>query len=67
VLPGTVAQRFRAYRDNDFDLAAIPPGQLRATLRQAIDTVMDTAAFNAQVDAEKRDAAHLNGIRCVIQ
>jgi hypothetical protein len=46
-----------------FELEAVPPEQLQAILRQAIDGVLDVDAFNAEIDAEKRDAAHLAGLR----
>jgi hypothetical protein len=46
-----------------FELEAVPPEQLQAILRQAIDSVLDVSAFNAELDAEKRDAAHLAGLR----
>jgi hypothetical protein len=48
---------------NVFELEAVPPEQLQAILRQAIDSVLDVNAFNAELDAEKRDAAHLAGLR----
>jgi hypothetical protein len=50
-----------------FELEAVPPDQLQAILRRAIESVLDVAAFNAEVDAEKGDAAHLEGIRRAIQ
>jgi ParB-like nuclease domain len=53
--------------DNVFELEAVPPEQLQALLRQAIDSVLDVAAYNAEVDAEKQDAAQLAGIRRRIQ
>ena len=46
-----------------FELEAVPPEQLQAILRQAIDRVLDVDAFNAEIDAEKHDAAHLAGLR----
>ena len=49
--------------DDVFELEAVPPDQLQTILRQAIDSVLDIAAFNAEVDAEKRDAARLEGVR----
>jgi hypothetical protein len=49
--------------DDVFELEAVPPDRLQEILRQAIDGVLDVEAFNAEVDAEKRDAARLDGIR----
>jgi hypothetical protein len=49
--------------DDVFELEAVSPEDLQAILRNSIDTVIDVGAFNAEVDAEKRDAAHLGGIR----
>lgn len=49
--------------DDVFELEAVPPDQLQTILRRAIDSVLDVNAFNAEVDAEKRDAARLDGIR----
>jgi hypothetical protein len=46
-----------------FELESVPPEQLQAIVRQAIDKVLDVDAFNAEIDAEKRDAAHLAGLR----
>jgi hypothetical protein len=37
--------------------------KLQELLEGAIDRVIDTAAFNAEVDAEKRDAAYLEAVR----
>jgi hypothetical protein len=51
------------YGDDVFELEAVPPDQLQAILRDAIDAVLDVAAFNAEVEAEKRDAAYLEGVR----
>ncbi len=49
--------------DDVFELEAVPPDRLQEILRQAIDGVLEVDAFNAEVDAEKRDAARLDGIR----
>jgi hypothetical protein len=49
--------------DDVFELEAVPPEQLQRILRQAIDNGLDMDAFNAEVAAEKRDAAQLAGIR----
>lgn len=49
--------------DNVYELEAMKPEQLRDALRRAIDSVLDIAAFNAEVDAEKQDAARLENLR----
>ncbi len=51
------------YGDNVFELEAVPPESLQKILRRAIDDVLDVAAFNAEIDADKRDAAYLDGVR----
>jgi hypothetical protein len=51
------------YGDDVFELEAVPPDQLQEILREAIDGVLDVDAFNAEVDAEKQDAAGLDRIR----
>lgn len=58
------APRFRElYGENTFELEAIPPPQLQDWLRGAIDSVLDVAAFNNEVDREAEDAARLEGLR----
>jgi hypothetical protein len=49
--------------DDVFELEAVPPDQLQVILRRSIDSVLDVAAFNTEIDAEKQDAARLEGIR----
>jgi hypothetical protein len=51
---------------NVFEVEALPPAQLQAELRQAIDAVIDRAAFNAELDREKQDAAYLAGVRATV-
>jgi hypothetical protein len=46
-----------------FELEAVPPERLQAILRDAIDGVLDTSAFNAEVEAEKGDVRHLDQMR----
>jgi hypothetical protein len=58
------AAKFKGRHGDDvFELEAVPPDRLQAILREAIDGVLDVDAFNAEVEAEKRDAARLDGIR----
>ncbi|HUY36724.1 MAG TPA: ParB N-terminal domain-containing protein [Pirellulales bacterium] len=51
------------YGTNVWEVEALRPQQLQAILRDAIDSVLDRAAFNRELDAEKADAAHLEGVR----
>jgi hypothetical protein len=51
------------YGDDVFELEAVPPDRLQEILREAIDGVLDLDAFNAEVDAEKNDAAELERVR----
>jgi hypothetical protein len=56
--------RFTAKHGKDvYELEAAPPNRLQAYLREVIDTVLDVELFNAEIDAEKRDAAKLDGYR----
>jgi hypothetical protein len=58
------AKRFKARHGDDvFELEAVEPARLQQILRDAIDAVLDVDAFNAEIEAEKRDAAHLDGLR----
>jgi hypothetical protein len=52
--------------ENVFELEALPPAELQAILRAAIDSVLDVDAFNRELDAEKRDATHLAGVRKIV-
>ena len=49
--------------ENVFELEALAPQQLQEVVRAAIDAHIDVDAFNAELDAEKRDAAYLEGVR----
>jgi hypothetical protein len=51
------------FGDDVFELEAVPPDRLQAILRGAIDGVLDIAAFNQEIDAEKRDVAYLDVVR----
>lgn len=48
---------------NVWEVEALPPEVLQAELRAAIDSVIDVAAFNAELEREKQDAAFLAGVR----
>ena len=45
------------------ELEAIPPNQMQAMLRESIERVLDTAAYNHEIAAEKEDAATLQRVR----
>jgi hypothetical protein len=51
------------YGDRVHEVEALPVGDLARILRDAIDSVIDVQAFNAEIDAEKQDAASLEEIR----
>jgi hypothetical protein len=46
-----------------YELEAVPPNLLRQWLRESVLKVIDVDRFNAQVDAEKEDAATLTAYR----
>jgi hypothetical protein len=59
-------KRFVAEHGKDcWELQAIPPKDLQQILRDAIDSVIDIEAFNAELDAEREDAVFLEGRRRV--
>jgi hypothetical protein len=45
------------------ELDALTPAQLQEILTRAIDSVIDVAAFNAELEREKQDSVWLNGVR----
>jgi hypothetical protein len=49
-----------------FELEALAPERLQTILREAIDSVLDTKAFNNEVEAERQDAVFLDGTRKII-
>jgi hypothetical protein len=53
--------------DDVFELDAVPPGNLQQILRVAIESRLDVDKFNAELDAEKQDAAHLDDLRKKVQ
>ena len=55
------------YGDDVFELEALPPDRLQAILRKAIDNVLDVKLFNAEIEAEKRDATQLGALRRAVQ
>jgi hypothetical protein len=53
----------KKHGQNVFELEAISPKQLQKLLTDAIDRVIDTDIFNAELNAEKADAAFLEDTR----
>ena len=51
------------FGDDVFEVEALPPDELQRIVSGAIDSVLDVDAFNAELDAEKQDAAFLQGVR----
>lgn len=51
------------YGHDVFELEALPPEQLIAVIEEAVDQVIDVEAFNAEVAAEREDAAELERVR----
>ena len=51
------------YGDRTWELEALEPAALQQELTNAIDAVIDHDAFNAELDAEKRDSAELEAYR----
>lgn len=57
-------ERFtKQHGKNAYELEALQPEQLQAVLQRAIDNVLDTEAFNAEIDQEHEDAAFLEETR----
>jgi hypothetical protein len=60
-------QRFTdEHGDDVWELEALPPETLQQVLTDAVDGVIDVEAFNQEIDAEKADAAKLEGVRRVM-
>lgn len=59
----TYAKFVGKYGKAVYELEALPPATLQALLRQAIESVLDLDAFNAQIEAEKGDAQSLDVYR----
>lgn len=58
------ARRFlEEYGDDVYELEAVPPETLQQWLREAIDSVIDIDRFNAELDAERKDAMFLSEAR----
>ncbi len=56
--------KFTAEHGEDvFELEALPPAELQRLLREALDAVIDHDAFQAEIEAERSEAAFLEGVR----
>jgi hypothetical protein len=65
---GSRYKRFvQEFGNEGYELEAMPPAELQRILRAEIDRVLDVRAFNAEIDAEKTDAAHLDAVRRAVQ
>ena len=61
-------KRFVAAHPDKFvhELDALKPADLQTVLTEAIESVLDMAAFNAELEKEKQDAVWLNGVRHIV-
>jgi hypothetical protein len=53
--------------ENVYELEALPPEELQRVVREAIEAVIDRDALSAEIAAERRDAAFLEGVRRTVQ
>ena len=51
------------YGTDVYELEAVSPSDLQEMLSGVIDSVLDMDAFKAELEAEKQDAAFLQGVR----
>jgi hypothetical protein len=51
------------YGESVYELEALPPSERARLLTEAIDEVLDVDSFNAELDAEEKDAARLKALR----
>ena len=58
---------FQKYGGNAFELEAVPPRKLQSLLREAIDSILDAKAFNAEIDREKDEEAKLSALRRAVR
>lgn len=57
-------KKFHATHGDDvYELEALSPGDLQQVVEQAIEGVIDRDALNAEIEAEKKDAAELSILR----
>lgn len=55
------------YGENVFEVEALDPETLQDIVRDAIDSVLDTDAFNGELDREKNDAVDMENMRRKLQ
>lgn len=55
------------YGTQTYELESLDPETLQDCLRDTIDSVIDIDAFNAELEAEKQDAAYLQSVRFRVQ
>jgi hypothetical protein len=51
------------HEQKPYELEAMPPDVLKREVQRVIDNVIDVAAFNRELEAEKRDAASIQALR----
>lgn len=51
------------YGRDVFELEALAPAALQRIVQEGIDDVLDTDAFNDELDAEREEAVYLDGLR----
>ena len=54
------------FGDDVHELEALSPEALQKILRDAIESTIDVAAFNHEIDEERKDAAHIDSLRKLI-
>lgn len=58
---------FKRYGSNAvYELEAIPPHQMQAIVREAVEATIDIDAFNIELDQEKEDAARLECLKGMV-
>ncbi len=63
----TYAKVTAEHGEDVFELEALPPAELQQLLREALDAVIDHEAFQAEIEAERSEAAFLAGMRQRVQ
>ncbi len=57
---------FDKYGSDAYELEAIEPADLQELLTEAVESVIDVDAFNAEIDAEKEDVKFLDATRAKV-
>lgn len=60
------ARFIREHGDDVYELEALPPTVLQDLVRESINSVMDIAMFNREVDSDREDSRLLEGIRVAV-